>query len=275
MAEIPFPEMPPEGEGYRDKLGMVPWDKFCTVSLFNWLTACRAANLPFVPATEIWRGPVQSLLQYDVEEGEHVKDLRSFSDTVEAARAPNTMFRWDCCAPYEVKGRLGNGQPEWSEDFLYLPIDDPRAFDLLFEYPRLDMAVWQRPWVKAKIVDGYPVEFRSFIKDGEVIGVASYYPQRPLPDIYHLTALEVGALTETLVEHIPAPVWVPHDGGAGHWRQDVVHGTADWLMTEDERLLFLEGGPPFGAGAHPCCFIERDEINGVALSSKLSKDELY
>ena len=26
----------------------------------------------------------------------------------------------------------------------------------------------------------------------------------------------------------------------------------------------LEAGPPFGAGAHPCAFLGRDEIAGVA-----------
>ena len=26
------------------------------------------------------------------------------------------------------------------------------------------------------------------------------------------------------------------------------------MRLEDGRFLYLEGGPPFGAGAHPCCF---------------------
>ena len=30
--------------------------------------------------------------------------------------------------------------------------------------------------------------------------------------------------------------------------------TADFMRLQDGRFLYLEGGPPFGSGAHPCCF---------------------
>jgi hypothetical protein len=30
--------------------------------------------------------------------------------------------------------------------------------------------------------------------------------------------------------------------------------TADFCLAPDGRLIFLEGGPPWGQGAHPCCF---------------------
>ena len=36
--------------------------------------------------------------------------------------------------------------------------------------------------------------------------------------------------------------------------RDHPNATADFLVTTDHRVLFLEGGPPYGAGAHPCCF---------------------
>ena len=30
-------------------------------------------------------------------------------------------------------------------------------------------------------IDGYPVEYRAFVENGRLLGVSSYYPQRPLP----------------------------------------------------------------------------------------------
>ena len=97
---------------------------------------------------------------------------------LDAARQADYMMRFDCCAVEEVKYRLGQGEPEWREKFLDLPIDDMRAYSMIFDYPREVLPVWKRPWIATRIVDAYPVEFRVFVQDGEVAGVSSYYPQR-------------------------------------------------------------------------------------------------
>ena len=47
-----------------------------------------------------------------------------------------------------------------------------------------------------------------------------------------------------------------------------VHFTADFVMTEDEGVMLLEGGPPHFAGAHPCCFKQRGAIKGMALDGQ-------
>lgn len=272
--KIPAIVMPPPGESWRDKLGRLPWDQFCTVSLFNWLDAVRRAEIPHVAATEIWRGPISSILQFD-QKGPHSADLEAMDAAVKAAAGPGKMVRWDCCAGHDVKGRIGGGNPEWHEYFAELYIDDPRAFDLIYEYPRDDMIVWSRPWVKAAIHDGYPVEFRVYVKDGAAIGVSNYYPQMDLPESYAPDAKQAMDMTRKLISVIKAPVWVPHDGGADRWAQDSVHGTVDWLLTQDGQLLFLEGGPPFGAGAHPCCFLGKEGVDGWAFKTDVPKDELH
>jgi len=45
--------------------------------------------------------------------------------------------------------------------------------------------------------------------------------------------------------------------------------TADFVVTEDDEVLFLEGGPPHTAlwGAHPCCFVPGN-VEGVALMNR-------
>ena len=43
--------------------------------------------------------------------------------------------------------------------------------------------------------------------------------------------------------------------------------TADFVVGKDGKVLFLEGGPPYGLGAHPCCFEGRD-IEGIALAKE-------
>lgn len=35
-----------------------------------------------------------------------------------------------------------------------------------------------------------------------------------------------------------------------------ITATLDFLLTHEGQLLFIEGGPGFGYGAHPCCFYD-------------------
>ena len=109
--------------------------------------------------------------------------------------------------------------------------------------------------MRARILDGYPVEYRVFVEADEIIGVSSYYPQRPLPDSPEVREDVAACLAETakLIAALPTPLEYPG------WPErplspDSRSFTADFMRLEDGRFLYLEGGPPFGAGAHPCCF---------------------
>lgn len=117
------------------------------------------------------------------------------------------------------------------------------------------------------VLDGYPVEFRVFVENGEVLGVASYYPQRPLPPTPEMSALAGHCIRRsfTILQHLTqsqeAP-WMPTY--EGKFEDGKVSATLDFIVTTEGKALFLEAGPPFGAGAHPCAFIDRP-IKGVAL----------
>ena len=252
--------------------------RFRTVSLGDWLKLARARGVPHVPATEICRLRVRDVLTYDTP-GPHQAHLDEAWKTMEAARRPGTMFRWDCCASDRLKHLMAHGRTPANEieDLQRLEID-MRAYELLSEYPDREIAVWRRPWIRARMqmAGNYPVEYRAFIEAGRVAGISSYYPQRPLRrDDEEIEA--VRTLAKRLAAGLTGPlVWpfpvsregLPEDleaaGAAG------VHATADFAITTDEGAVLLEGGPPRFAGGHPCCF-ENRPMGGVALEATEAK----
>ena len=231
---------------------------FNVVSLGQWIGICERAGVDHVPAEPVATADIVSLLNWDAPSEDQIEVLRGFFAEIEKAKQPGMMLRWDMCAPLDVKMRLSQGQPEWSERLIAgFTIDDPRAFELLFEYPGEEITVWRRPWLEADIVDNYPVEYRVFVEDGRPIGVSSYYPQRDLPDggqVRADLAQSVDAACR-LAAHLPDEIDFP--GSQQHWPSDSKSFTADFMRLSDGRLLFLEAGPPFdfrGVGADPCCF---------------------
>lgn len=221
------------------------------VSLGDWLDLCRAQGVPYVPADLV--GTIEVADLWPVFDGERTEGADRLHALTQQAESADTMLRWDCCASIEVKHRLGSGRPEWDPSFTRMVVDDPRFADILFEWPEPTLRLWRRPWIPARVVDGWPVEFRVFVDQGHVIGVSSYYPQRPLPDD---PWLPVAARAARIVERDLLPA------APGAF-------TADFLLTPDDDLLFLEGGPPHRllGGAHPCCFVP-GHTTGVALADR-------
>lgn len=86
------------------------------------------------------------------------------------------MVRWDCCAGEHLKYELGTGRPEWQPAFQQLVIDD------------------------------YPVEVRVFAFDGQIQGVSSYYPPRPLPNTPEIQQFcqDAWALSARFLPHVSA-----------------------------------------------------------------------
>jgi hypothetical protein len=164
---------------------------------------------------------------------------------------------------------MGSGEDPAPVARTLLP-DDPRAFDILCEYPADTIPVWSRPWVKALDHEGFPVEFRVFVRNDEAVAVSSYYPQRPLPhtDEVRCYAERSLALAQTISNQIVASdtyPWLDTYPRAG-CSKGRVNATLDFLVTEVGEVIFLEAGPPLGAGAHPCCFLDREDITGIALA---------
>ena len=242
--------------------------RFCPVSLADWIRVCESAGVPYVPATKVAEMLKEDYLRFDTE-GEHVGRLVEVIRKVEEAVAESdgpVMARMDFCSSLTIKYRLGSGSPEHRAEFALLKLDDPRAFDIMSEYPREAIPVFIRPWVDALVVDDYPVEYRAFVRGGALIGISSYYPQRPLRH----SKKELGAVREMtlrLLEAVEAPFeWHRPMFGDGGLDLSGVHFTTDFMVTADGSAVFLEGGPPHEMGAHPCCFAA-GKIDGVALSA--------
>ena len=251
-----------------------PQKDFLPISLGDWLAAARRASVPCVGAEPIAEFERCDLLHSDMD-GPHQERLLKMWRRVEIMTRTGFMQRWDCCASEDLKVHLAEGRHEWRPDFLRLTWDDPRFFEALFEYPRIMVKVWRRPWLKAEIVDGYPVEYRVFVKNGRVQGISSYYPQRPLArNDQHLDAIR--GMTNRLLDTIEPPFnyWAAtHDAivpsklvrrNPDAFDPGLLSATMDFIVARDGRVLLLEGGPAFGMGAHPCCF-EGRKIEGVAL----------
>ena len=126
--------------------------------------------------------------------------------------------------------------------------------------------IWSRPWINARIIGGYPVEYRVFVYDGQAMGVSNYYPQRPLTNHRkHIDA--IGHYTQALIDVIDPPFLWNYSPFHEYFDTEGVHFTADYIVDADDNVTFLEGGPPHHLGAHPCCF-PTGETQGLALTPK-------
>ena len=227
---------------------------FNVVSLGDWLWLCRKIDVKTVPAIRVATTTVDLLLNFEKMADD--ENFKAFFDTIEYVKEPNTMLRWDCCSPLSVKMQLQDGNWAWSQDVLDgFTILDPRAYEMIYDYPGGIMDVWKRPWIKAEIRDDYPVEYRVFVHEGEVVGVTNYYIQRRLGlnDTVHSEISDCISIAKRLIENIDPPLkfqgWYFQN-----WKPDSKSASMDFIKTKEGEMIFLEGGPPFGANASPCCF---------------------
>ncbi len=242
---------------------------FPAVSLEAWLEVFRDAHVPRVPGKRIFCMPREVILRSDEPEPSDEALWASLYAALDDMPADH-MARWDCCAESEVKYQMGMPRQSGGCDdaFRQLSPQDPRAFDIIYEYPSDEVPVLSRPWIAARQQDGFPVEFRVFIRENCIQGIASYYPQRPLPASADILGFVEKARTlsakvlDTLLASGRYP-WMP--GMERRFARGKVHCTLDVLVTANDEVLFLEAGPPFGAGAHPCAFLGRESVEGVAL----------
>lgn len=272
--KIPVPAEPESVESVRSKRPPLPEGSFPAASLGVWLALARQAGVDSVPAEQVGTVNINDLMRFDIPDHAGAQAAMAALDRINQALAPNEMLRWDCCAGMGVKFEMGRGSQPQGQD-LHLYPDDPRAFDMLYDFPGDTIAVWKRPWIQARTLDGFPVEFRVFVMQGEVKAVANYYLQRGLPaHDWILQAAETAMVASKRI------VRAMHEGGQtpampGMTQQFLEtigrHATLDFLVAEDGRVLFLEGGPGFGFGAHPCAFYDDntgqvDSIEGLKLA---------
>lgn len=242
---------------------------FNLLSLAEWLALARHMRVPHVPARFIADIAVEDLRRFEDGDVERGKRLRTFFDSVYRQKAEGAIERWDHCAPSDLKARMARGAAPVS----VLTLDDPRAYELLDDLPtgQETMTAWSRPWTEARRVNGYPVEYRVFVSRGEIVGVSSYYPQRPLLRTSKIE-YEIGLAciyAKAMIAAMPLPIVNCQLEAAG-LPADHASCSLDFLASETRGILFLEGGPPHTPhwGAHPCCF-EGYAIKGLALARGL------
>ncbi|MFK4706120.1 hypothetical protein ABIC83_002959 [Roseateles asaccharophilus] len=242
--------------------------RFIGTSLGDWMSRVNDAGVPAVPADKIATFARSAFLE--LMDGGDDRTVAAMAPLREALAKlpPDAMARFDPCSGVELKHVIAEGLEPTRSDRQDLLAFDPRAFDIIHEFPADHVDVWSRPWIRAKKIDGYPVEFRVFVENSEIKGVASYYPQRPLPQTGEISGY-VGDclnLTYRVLDHLQRSKetpWMP--SYEGRFVEGLVSATLDFIVTDDGNVLFLEAGPPYGAGAHPCAFIDQ-EIRGVALA---------
>lgn len=255
---------------------------FRPLDLGHWLRLCAEAGVPAVPATLVASINPQLLTEFIEPHPDHVpteaqlETLQAFWAKVQEARALHGyMLRWSCCACAKVKHRLSTGEPRWNPDFLeFFGADDFRAFDLLCEFYHPEVGAYLRPWLRYAVHEGYPVEYRAFVLNGEIQGVSNYYPQRDLPDNDETSrdVETVLAFTRRLIAAQREPINLPNAFVQAMPKLNC--WTADFARLADGAIVFLEGGPPhLPGGAHMCCF-KFGEIEGVALSNRNAEGDV-
>ena len=88
------------------------------ISLGAWLDVCREAHVPYVEAKKVASISKDILLGAEETWGDNEpEEVGHFKKDMKEARLPNTMFRWDCCAPFDVKAELSKGFSGWNPVF--------------------------------------------------------------------------------------------------------------------------------------------------------------
>lgn len=254
----------------RPRFAPLPANTFPAASLSAWMEWAQRAQVPAVPTQVVATLPIEALLRSDdpTFEGsaQAMEELMEVNETL----TDSHMLRWDCCAGFEVKMGMAEGQVPDLEGRKLHPME-PRTFDILYEFPCDEVAVLRRPWVEVDSHEGFPVEFRVFVERGQVVAVANYYLQRDLPDT---PAIRQAAAK--VVRHAQAMIDVMASSGVapampGQPLPHEIAATLDFLVDKSGQVLFLEAGPGHHFGAHPCAFLKRDgsvaELEGLCLGT--------
>lgn len=264
-------------------------DVFPAVSLSHWVDLAKDAGIAHVPAEVVCSIPVHVILESESQLPEHAV----YWEKLAAARAQmgaGDMLRTNACASSDMKFMMQEGGLNTSDEYANSPdsvnpdvktwrslahLGCPRISDIAYSYPGADMAILKRPWVEARREGSHPVEYRVFVDNGSVVGLANYYIQRdiPLDPQVDNEIREALSMAKQLVDHMAHTGSLPFNLGADplEFDSEKISCTMDFLVAENGDVLFLEAGPAFGAGAHPCAFMKnwdgtgKIQVQGVCL----------
>lgn len=278
-----------DGDGIRN-LTRGP-ARFNFLSLPSWLALAEACNIPFIPATELGSLSAEDLRDaFNGVENPNVHAFLALGDQV----GEDEMVRFTQCGPGSLKSDISKGKgvsrgivPHYDTGAPQIDCFDPRTYETFLSLGESHLRVFKRPLISAmthkdtwethdfdtggvKAIDGeWPVEFRVFVREGQITGVSNYYPQMTLPDAYLVEARDVAQTAQRMVNWMHThqlgvgngemcadtgpdeperrASWVPQHWGA----QDF---TLDFLIKTNGDAVFLEAGPGGFRAAAPCCF---------------------
>lgn len=210
-----------------------------TIDLRDWLRRCQLAGIPVIPGTvcpmEIGTGEILDAGRIAAISEWTEDKVRELTEC-----GSKSMWRWNLCAPIEIKAALSHPNLPVRLPWPNNAIDDARFLAILEECREAGIKTLTtvvRPWIEAAREMDFPVEFRVFVtKDGGT-STSSYYTQRPLGGQWLPQAKQAARLAQALRPHVAADV----------------EYSADFLVTQSGEILFLEGGPPTRYGGDPCC----------------------
>lgn len=211
-----------------------------TTLLSVWLERCQKLGIPAIPAKFSQDIKVDEI--YAALDGKPAPTVEAAAKWLKANLTHHDMWRWEQCAPMEVKEIMACGGLSYNIRKCHnFCIDDPRLIDILTDCNVSTTRVAIRPVELLKEFGSHPVEFRCYVFGESEVAVSSYYPQRGLPEFYLKYAKQAQKLALKLWPLVGEPY------------------TADFCLvekfyTDEGQVEFLEGGPAWGLGAHPCCF---------------------
>lgn len=257
---------------------------FNTLSLPAWLKVAELAGLDFIPAREIHSMPTEAMEKHS--SGEDVNEFEIEEQKMLAALGPGEMLRMEQVAPAEIKHERSSGQDMGNGTFYsdhfkrpILNLFEDRYYTTLLDLAEDQIRAYARPIITPRMISGefnneagnWPEEFRVYIRDGQITGVSNYYPQvvmtpqehaEVMAGAVHAAQIMVDFMNEKKITCDNATFRIPEG--------ETFSCTLDFLIREDGKLLFLEGGPEGGRGAHPCCFLGPDgfksELEGAVFS---------
>jgi len=228
-------------------------------SILVWARLAEMAGVPHIPATPIASLDIATVMA--MADGDETAQLADgqMDEIAKAVAYANGGGYWrtEICAGEEVKYLMGSGQG--LPDVLPIRMDDLRIYEMHMGMP--SVTIVGRPRLTPVRHAGYPVEFRVFngCQADEDGAVSWYYPQAgtfettPQLEAAMTQAAEWGVKLHGLRERMGLLPWIPERGA----ETDRIGSTIDFMLTEEMGLVMVDAGPGYGAGAHPCCFIDR------------------
>lgn len=227
-------------------------------SILVWNRIAELAGVPHIPATPVANlrmSTVEAMADGDEPAGLAPDQLEEI-ERAEAYANGGGFWRTEICAGEEVKHLMGSGRD--LPDVLPIRMDDLRIYEMHNGMP--SVTIVGRPRLTPVRHAGYPVEFRVFHGcEAETGAVSWYYPQAgafaptPALEVAMTQAAAWGRALHELRARLGLVAWLPELGGPSA----SIGSSIDFMLTEERGLVMVDAGPGYGAGAHPCCFIDR------------------